>query len=92
MDLPWTNATVIYELNIALPHANTKYNLSIWARSKAADKSDEYFWSQPAMIFVQTTADSMFSFLFLSQEYFELSCRHSQDLAALQRHRWVASK
>ena len=57
MYLEWSNKTIEYQLDIKLPYANTKYNLSVWARSGAANKSDEYFWSQPAMIFVKTTAN-----------------------------------
>ncbi|KAI9551931.1 hypothetical protein GHT06_022268 [Daphnia sinensis] len=55
--LTWTNKSVKYDLAIRLPYANTKYNLSIWARSRAADPNDERFWSQPAMLIVKTSAD-----------------------------------
>ncbi|KAK4036667.1 cytokine receptor isoform X2 [Daphnia magna] len=55
--LKWTNKSVKYDLAIRLPYANTKYNLSIWARSRAADPNDERFWSQAAMLIVKTSAD-----------------------------------
>jgi hypothetical protein len=57
--LGWTNKTIKYELAFKLPYANTNYNLSLWARSRAANQSDERFWSQPAMLIVKTSADRM---------------------------------
>ncbi|EFX83323.1 hypothetical protein DAPPUDRAFT_100606 [Daphnia pulex] len=55
--LLWSNKTTKYDLAFQLPYSNTHYNLSIWARSRAANQSDERFWSQPAMLIVKTSAD-----------------------------------
>jgi hypothetical protein len=69
--LAWSNKTTKYDLAFKLPYSNTHYNLSIWARSRAANQSDERFWSQPAMLIVKTSADRMRFFMF---SFLGISC------------------
>ena len=60
-DILWnTNKSVDYALDVELPYANTRYELSVWARSRVANKSDEGFWSTAATVVFQSAADRTF--------------------------------
>ena len=46
-----------YQLALALPYANAEYNVTVWARSTAANKSEERFWSPAASTIFRTQPD-----------------------------------
>lgn len=57
-EIVWSDRNGTYQLELTLPYANAKYNVSVWARSFSANVSDPRFWSIPAWRVIQTEADS----------------------------------
>ena len=55
--LVWDSKNLNYQLALTLPYANVDYNVTIWARSTVANKSDDRFWSPAASTIFRTLPD-----------------------------------
>lgn len=55
--LDWDPKNLNYQLALTLPYANVDYNVTVWARSTVANKSDDRFWSPAASTIFRTLPD-----------------------------------
>ena len=53
----WDPNNLTYQLELTLPHANTHYNITIWARSSVAENTDKHLWSPSASTIFKTLPD-----------------------------------
>lgn len=59
--IPWDSSTTKYRFDVTLPFAYVDYNVTIWARSMVANRSDERMWSSPATVALRTLSARKFS-------------------------------